>query len=74
MDLHDIADLVTAFAAVAGAGTSTFAALFSIRNGRRIEQVRRATSNMKDELVAAVGGRRFAEGLIEGKTGNKQGG
>jgi hypothetical protein len=39
-----------------------YAAIMSARNGRKIDEVHRATNSMKDELVAATQKEAFAAG------------
>ena len=55
----EVAQLITAFAVALTAWSS-------MRNGRKIEEVHKATNSMKDELVAATRSESHAAGVAEG--------
>lgn len=59
MSVGEAAQLMTAVAALV-------AALASLRNGRKIDVVHKATNSMKDELVAASAEAAHAAGVIDG--------
>ena len=49
------------------ATAALLAAITSLRNGRKIDEVHKATNSMKDELVAATQKEAFAAGQKEQK-------
>jgi hypothetical protein len=59
------AQLLTAIAALV-------AALASLRNGRKIDEVHKATNSMKDELVAVTQKEAFAAGQKSEKAKSEQ--
>lgn len=67
MDAAGIAAIITAIAALVGAGLSGAALIMGARNGRSIETVRKATNGMADRLAKATGDRRFLEGVTQGE-------
>ena len=77
LTIQEIAALLGSIAAMVAAVASVLAVYGTTSNRRRIEEVHRSTNGMKDQLVEAVGGRRYAEGVIDGQNngnGKKPGG
>lgn len=60
MTFGEFGQLLTGIAAL-------MAAVTSIRNGRKIEEVHKATNSMKDELVAVTKLEAFAAGMKSGQ-------